>query len=74
MFLDGHSASHSASISSQLHTLRFLMIRVSDGGPQEVLHVGPESLQTPSLMISLRERMGLVLSDYFVIFNCRPEI
>lgn len=74
MFLEEHSASHRASISSQLHTVCFPMIRLSDGGPQEVLHVGPESLQTPSLMIPLRKHMGLMLNDYFVIFNCHPEI
>ena len=74
MFLEGHSVSHSASISNQLHTVCFLLIRVSDGGPQEVLHVGPESLQTPSLMISLREHVSLTLNEYFVIFNCHSEI
>ena len=63
-----------ASISSQLRTVCFLMITVRDGGRQEVLHMGPESLQMPSLMISLGEHMGLMLNDYFVIFNCHPEI
>lgn len=68
VFSEGHSASCSASSNSQ-YAVGFPMIGDTDGGSQEVLHVGPESLQTLALMVSLGEHMGLMLSDYcFFIF------
>lgn len=67
VFSEGHSASCSASSNSQ-YAVGFPMIGDSDGGPQQVLHVGPESLQTLALMVSLGEHMGLMLSDYCFLF------